>query len=903
MLAALGMAIAIGGMSLGQSGEASKAAESAADEQGAALTLEELKAHGASRSSYRNYEADLDEQSAPEADLQTFRAEIEPILRKACLTCHGPDKQKGGVRVDELDPDLFEGADVDWWLDVLSVLTNDEMPPEDAAPLSDEERSEVIQWLSSEIQRASSEDRAMKEHSSFRRMTRYEYSYALGDLLGLPFEFAEELPPDPTSEEGFQNSSELLHLSGRQLRAYLDSAREALRLATVTGAQPEPLYWGISMEDAAAREWRRQDKQLADIREEHVADPVKMEAELERQRSQFANRPGSVHYEQLSTGRLGKQSWHYDGAKFAWAPTSSRAEFSDSFDTVAVIPPRQGMIVELGDQIPERGALRVRVRASRAPSAAGPAPSLQLEFGWQASNDSRASVRISREEFVVEAAPGAPELYEWRVPLSQIYPRNWVRETAEMGELPSPSEYVKLVNTSLSGGSVHVDHVEVVAPVYESWPPASHARIFLESQNRANEEVYGREVLRSFMSRAWRREVSEPEIEQKMELFKKLRPQSDSFQTAMTEALAVVLSSPNFLYLVEFVPEESGSSEGANPRLSGFELATRLSMFLWCSVPDAELLSLAVSGELYEPAVMVRQVDRMLADPRARRFSEQFVAQWLGLELLDFLKVDRKTYPWFDESLKEAMREEPVAFFHEVLMNDHGVLEFIHSRFTMVNERLAQHYGLAGITGNSFRRVKLREGRQQRGGVLTQAGLLAMNSDGTDSHPLKRGVWMLERLLNDPPPPPPPAVPEIDLSDPAVAKMTLKQRIEDHRNSPACMSCHAKIDPWGIAFEDYDAIGGFRTEVQGVAVDSASVLFNGQELDGVDGLKRFLLENRQDQFLRAITHKLLTFGLGRPLVFADRSAVDEITANVREQGDGLATLVKSIATSALFQSK
>ena len=326
-------------------------------------------------------------------------------------------------------------------------------------------------------------------------------------------------------------------------------------------------------------------------------------------------------------------------------------------------------------------------------------------------------------------------------------------------------------------------------------------------------------------------------------------------------------------------------------------------MFLWCSVPDAELLSLAVSGELYEPAVMERQVDRMLADPRARRFSEQFVAQWLGLELLDFLKVDRKTYPWFDESLKEAMREEPVAFFHEVLMNDHGVLEFIHSRFTMVNERLAQHYGLAGITGNSFRRVKLREGRQQRGGVLTQAGILAMNSDGTDSHPLKRGVWMLERLLNDPPPPPPPAVPEIDLSDPAVAKMTLKERIEDHRNSPACMSCHAKIDPWGIAFEDYDAIGGFRTEVQGVAVDSASVLFNGQELDGVDGLKRFLLENRQDQFLRAITHKLLTFGLGRPLVFADRSAVDEITANVREQGDGLATLVKSIATSALFQSK
>jgi hypothetical protein len=275
----------------------------------------------------------------------------------------------------------------------------------------------------------------------------------------------------------------------------------------------------------------------------------------------------------------------------------------------------------------------------------------------------------------------------------------------------------------------------------------------------------------------------------------------------------------------------------------------------------------------------------------------------LGLELLEFLKVDRKLYPGFDASLKEAMREEPVAFFHEVLQNDHSVLEFIHSDFTMANERLAQHYGLDGVNGNSFRRVQFGEQHGERGGVLTQAGLLAMNSDGKDSHPLKRGVWMLERLLNDPPPPPPPAVPEIDLTDPEIAKMTLKQRIEDHRDSPACMSCHAKIDPWGIAFEDYDAVGSFRTEVQGVAVDSSSVLFNGQRLEGVDGMKRFLLLNRQDQFVRAVVYKLATFALGRPLSFGDRAALDEITANVREQGDGLATLVKSIATSTLFQSK
>jgi len=193
--------------------------------------------------------------------------------------------------------------------------------------------------------------------------------------------------------------------------------------------------------------------------------------------------------------------------------------------------------------------------------------------------------------------------------------------------------------------------------------------------------------------------------------------------------------------------------------------------------------------------------------------------------------------------------------------------------------------------------------QHRRGGLLTQAGLLAMNSDGKDSHPLKRGIWMLESLLNDPPPPPPPAVPEIDLADPEIAKLTLKQRIENHRNHPACISCHAKIDPWGIAFENFDAVGKWRTQIQGKPVDATSFLFNKQKLDGMEGLKRFLLENRQDQFARAMVHKLTTYAMGRPLTFSDRSDVDHITADLRKQGDGLATLVKLIVASDLFQSK
>lgn len=192
---------------------------------------------------------------------------------------------------------------------------------------------------------------------------------------------------------------------------------------------------------------------------------------------------------------------------------------------------------------------------------------------------------------------------------------------------------------------------------------------------------------------------------------------------------------------------------------------------------------------------------------------------------------------------------------------------------------------------------------QRRGGLLTEAGLLAMNSDGKDSHPLKRGIWMLERMLNDPPPPPPAAVPVIDLADPAIAKMTLKQHRSTTATRPPGVPCHSKIDPWDITFENYDAVGQWRTEVLGQPVDAVGVLFNRQQLEGMDGLKRFLLENRQDQFVRALVYKLLTFALGRPLSFGDRAAIDEITADVRKHGDGLATMVRTIATSELFRSK
>lgn len=895
------------GEQAGKSADAKRAADKPAGElAGKPAGFDELKKAGALRSTYRTHEATKVDGVVPEPDLETFRNEIRPILEKACFECHGERKQKAELRVDTLDADLFGGKDVDWWLEVLAVLTNGEMPPEDDVEMADADRARVIDWLSGEMQVASATRRASAEHSSFRRLTRYEYDYALQDLLGVPFRFSDDLPPDPVSEDGFENSSEALHLTGMQFRAYLDAGRRALQLATVRGEQPELLQWRVAMGDLATHEWQKQDRQLENLRKKHAKDPEKLEKEVARHQKRARQRPHGVFFHNPETGRMARQSWGYNGAKFARKPSNEIREAPLRSDQIAVIPPKQNLIVELGNRLPDRGTLRVRVRASREATGT---PTMRLLFGWQASNDSKASFRIDAEDVVVTGEPGTPAFYEWRVPLSQIYPRNLVRKTGKMGATPSPSEYIRIVNVSTGSGDIRVDYVEVSAPFHEQWPPASHLRIF-GADAPESETERARAVLTSFLPRAWRRDVTAAELAQKLQLFGRLRKKCTDFEQAMIEVLASALASPNFLYVASDAvgqAEPAGSSGEAEPAgLSGEQLATRLSMFLWCSSPDRELLEVARDGKLQDEAALAAQVQRLLASDKAQRFSRHFVRQWLNLSLLDYLHVDRKKHPRFDPSLREAMAEEPIAFFRELLRHDHSVLEFLHADFAMVNARLAAHYGLADVTGTHFRRVELpteHVGQQGRGGLLTQAGILAMNSDGIDSHPLKRGIWMLERLLNDPPPPPPPAVPEIDLADPEIAKLTLKQRIENHRDDPACMSCHQKIDPWGIAFEDFDAVGRFRTEIAGQPVDSVSVLFNKQRLDGADGLKRFLLEHRQDQFVRAMVYKLATFALGRPLTFGDRAAIDEITAQTRKRGDGLATMISVLVASDLFRGR
>ena len=835
----------------------------------------------------------------PKAKLEAFRTRVEPVLKRVCFGCHGPEKQKGKLRIDALDPDLLKGKDVSWWLEVFDVISNGEMPPEDAkVQLTDAEKARIVDWVSGEILVASQVRRSEQGHTSFRRMTRYEYKHVLQDLLGLPHDFSRDLPPETVSEDGFKNSSEMLQMTVVQFEQYRELARKALERVTVRGERPKPVYYGITMKAASAQVDATYAAFVEKKKKQIENGVTTLQKALEKQAAKYSVKPGSAHFKNLITGHGVKTHWGYGGAKYAWTPSLTRPKVPPVLLDVVVIPANSKYIVDVGDGLPDVGTMRVRIRAARvAPEGKHP-PTLRLFFGNQASNDSRVAVRAGERDITITASPDKPEFYHWDVRLSEIA-RNAYRHTQKLGQLPNPAEFLYFQNCSSTSVTVQIDYVEITAPVHKQWPPESHTRIFFQSDHQADEKKYAREVLEKFMRRAWRRPVTAAEIDQKLVLFAKLRLQCDDFQEAMIEVLATVLSSPKFLYLVQ-AGEVDGKKE--SQRISGFELASRLSFFLWSSIPDEQLLNLAAKGKLRDPFVLQAQTRRLLADPKADRFARYFTRQWLGMELLDFLKIDSKVYGRFDPLLMEAMREEPIAFFGEVLKRNRTVMDFLQSDYTMVNDRLARHYGLPEVIGNSLRLVKL-EASNRRGGVLTQAGLLAMNSDGKDSHPLKRGIWVLENLLNDPPAPPPPAVPEIDLADPEILKLTLKERMEDHRNDPACISCHSKIDPWGIAFENFDAVGLWRDKIGKDPVDAASVLFNKDELRGMKGLKDYLLANRQDQFARSMVHKMAAYALGRPLTFGDRSQVDRITADLRKRGDGLADLIFLIVKSDLFQLK
>ncbi|HTU23630.1 MAG TPA: DUF1592 domain-containing protein [Gemmataceae bacterium] len=425
--------------------------------------------------------------------------------------------------------------------------------------------------------------------------------------------------------------------------------------------------------------------------------------------------------------------------------------------------------------------------------------------------------------------------------------------------------------------------------------PEARKRVFLVATQ--NEES-ARQILERFASRAYRRPLRREELPRLLRFVEMAEKNHDGFETGIGLAMQAVLVSPHFLFRVE--RDRQPDDPKAIHSLNDYELASRLSYFLWSSMPDDELFELARKKTLHEPETLEKQVRRMLHDSRCRALVENFAGQWLQLRNLKDFKPDPDLFPQFDEKLRSAMLRETELFFENVIREDRSILDFIDADYTFVNERLAKHYGLSGVRGEEFRRVSLTG--TPRGGILTQAAVLSVTSNPTRTSPVKRGKWILENILGTPPPPPPPGVEELKDDKQAVLSGSLRQRMEQHRAKPSCASCHQRMDPIGFGFENFDAVGAWRSRDGKHAIDPSGTLPNGQLFKGPAEL-RVILKNRQTAFARCLTEKLLTYGLGRGVERYDRCAIDDIVKGAAKDNYKLSRLVIDIVKSDPFQKR
>lgn len=443
-----------------------------------------------------------------------------------------------------------------------------------------------------------------------------------------------------------------------------------------------------------------------------------------------------------------------------------------------------------------------------------------------------------------------------------------------------------------------IDQIELVGPPGPRLPE-SHQRIFITKPgpDLAKRDA-ARVIIERFATRAFRQPVTTAKLDRLLTLFDLAEQEGETFNGAVRVALEGVLISPYFLYRLE--QEQPGKPGGVVP-ISDWELASRLSYFLWSSMPDDELFDLAKAGKLHDPATLGQQVKRMLQSPKSRALVETFGEQWLGLRGLDRHEPDPTEFPDFDKTLRKAMYDEATMFFESVMRDDRSILEFLDSDYTFLNERLAKHYGIAGVSGAQMRKVKLSD--RKRGGVVSMASILTVTSGPTRTSPVKRGQWILDQIMGDPPPPPPPGVPPLPVQDKkSAAGLTLRQQLERHRADPTCASCHQRMDQIGFGFENFDGIGRWRDREGSAAVDASGALPGGTTFNGPVEFKTMLLANKQD-FARTLSGKMLTFALGRALQDHDDATLDQLAQAVERDQYRFSSLVSNIATSFPFLNR
>jgi mono/diheme cytochrome c family protein len=786
---------------------------------------------------------------------------FEAFLEKHCIRCHGPEKEKGDLRLDTLSRDFKLGADSHHWAEVIENVNSGEMPPKKEKRPTQAEIAAFVTNLDALLKEGRAARMAKRPSVAHYRLSRQEYQNTVYDLLGVRYDPAKqgELNED-TRWHGFERIGSELSLSPSHMDRYYRAAGVVLDRALTAAVEP--------------RKVRKTAKELL---------------------------PDGGKWQQEALDRFGikrpLRSFIYPGAYTYNGPTA----FSLGWLGKGIGPEHSGLY-------------KFRIKASGIrPPGGQPA---HLIVGIPAEGESQIATRLLGMD--ITAPEDHPEVYESEVSLElPIGLRFGLEASHELSGVHShrlrPSTiFTHSSETMLTAPAfpqlfddkgnglyslVLLDWIEWEGPILTEAEKARRKGL-LPPDDATPEAVA--EHLRRFAERAWRRPVLAEELEQYLQSYLTERKAGEKPADAYRVALRGVLTSRHFIYLVE-------GDTPARGRLTQPELASRLSYFLWSSMPDESLFTAAKEGRLSGDG-LTKEVERMLADGKAGRFVDDFTRQWLQLHRVGMFPPDKKLYPAYEHWLETSLKAEPVEFFRELFAKNLSVDAFIDSDWTMANARLCEFYGLPEPKTTGFQRVSLKPG-DHRGGLLTMGAILGLTSDGTRHRPIHRGVWLSETIFGKTPPPPPANVPAIEPPTPQSPKLSLRDKLEAHSQNPNCASCHAKIDPLGFAWDNYDAIGQWR-DVEKVpaglgadpTIDPSGELPDGRAFKDPRGFKQLLLADR-DAVARAFIEHLCTYALRRVLTFDDKEDVDAIVAEAKKHDYRIKDIVKAVATSELLRKR
>jgi mono/diheme cytochrome c family protein len=787
---------------------------------------------------------------------------FEAFLKAHCIRCHGPEKEKGDLRIDRLSRDFKLGLDSHHWAEVIERVNSGEMPPkqEKEKKPTQQEIAGFVTNLDTLLKQGRAARMSARPTVAHYRLSRKEYQNTVYDLLGVRYDPAKpgELNED-TRWHGFERIGSELSLSPSHVDRYYRAAELVLDRAF----------------PATTSEARKVRKTAVDLRYSGSKD---LQAVLDR----FGiKRP----------------------LRYLMFPGHTQNALSPNW---------------LGRTGPEHSGLyKLRIQASGIRPPGG--QTAHLSIGKRTSEETVDGII----EFDITAPEDKPQVYEFDVFLEMPTTLDFCVVATDVvdrragaafrnalsgsGYLFTHSSEPLLLNPNApqmfdgNGNGIFstaiLDWVEWEGPIVT--PAEKSRRDGVIPPSDASFEVVSQH-LQKFAERAWRRHVKMDELEQYLKAYRSEREAGEKMAEAYREALMGVLTSRHFIYLVEGEPT-------ARERLTHFELASRLSYFLWSSMPDEGLLAAARDTAL-NADVLKKQVDRMLADAKAQRFIDDFVRQWLQLHRVGMFPPDKKLYPTYDAWLETSMRSEVIEYFRELFAKNLPVDAFIDSDWTMANARLCEFYKLPEPKAGGFQRVSLKPD-DHRGGLLTMGAVLGLTSDGTRHRPVHRGVWLSEAILGKTPPPPPANVPAIEPSTAQTPKATLRQKIEAHRDNANCAACHAKIDPLGLAWDNYDAIGQWRTHEKVLAgtgtdplINPAGAMPDGRPFKDSSDFKRLLLADRE-KVARAFIEHLCTYALRRVLTFDDQTDLKAIEAEAKRSDYRIKDMIRAVALSNLINKR